>query len=114
MGKFNSSKETLMRKSPALVAILYHDAKINLDSILNILQKKRNKILIEVRAPSNVTGIGRDSAPAVFRAFDGQSYESKKAEGPGFVGCPQRFWVSAPAVPKGALTYPSAAASSNQ
>ena len=35
-----------MRKSPALVAILYHDAKINLDSILNILQKKRNKILI--------------------------------------------------------------------
>jgi cellulose synthase/poly-beta-1,6-N-acetylglucosamine synthase-like glycosyltransferase len=46
MGKFNSSKETLMRKSPALVAILYHDTKINLDSILNILQKKKYKILI--------------------------------------------------------------------
>ena len=48
MGKFNSSKETLMRKSPALVAILYHDAKINLDSILNILQKKKYKILIDL------------------------------------------------------------------
>ena len=35
-----------MTRSPALVAILYHNKKINLNSILNVLQKKNYRILI--------------------------------------------------------------------